>query len=350
MSNKLKTYFPMLREREEILEEILCSAQLRHTFELWSEDQQEMFLDFCAGIRGPKILYDSFFKEILNPEIHQERLESLISAIMNQKVTIVQILPLESPRLADESTLLLMDIVVKLEDGTIVNIEMQKIGYYFPGQRCACYSADLLLRQYKHIKDQTVKNKKKFSYRDVKTVCTIVIFEKSPREFLAFPEHYIHRFSQQSDTGLKLDLLQNFHLVSLDIFRKRPHNNLINTPLEAWLSFLSTDEPEQIIILIEAFPEFKEVYQDVYELCNNTERVMQMFSKELRELDHNTAEYMVDVMQEELNSANETIKNMSEEIIKANKQKAEAERQNAKDAQRIAELERLLAEATGKQL
>ncbi len=43
-----------------------------------------------------------------------------------------------------------MDIVVELEDGSIANVEAQKIGYAFPGQRSACYSADLLLRQYKH--------------------------------------------------------------------------------------------------------------------------------------------------------------------------------------------------------
>ncbi|MCI8382371.1 MAG: hypothetical protein HFI07_11375 [Lachnospiraceae bacterium] len=55
-------------------------------------------------------------------------------------------------RIADETSLLITDIVVELEDGSIANVEMQKIGYLFPGQRCACYSADLLLRQYKRVR------------------------------------------------------------------------------------------------------------------------------------------------------------------------------------------------------
>ena len=42
------------------------------------------------------------------------------------------------PRLADESTLLIMDVVVKLSDGSIVNLEIQKLGYMFPGERSAC--------------------------------------------------------------------------------------------------------------------------------------------------------------------------------------------------------------------
>ena len=56
---------------------------------------------------------------------------------------IVDVLPNDGTRLADESTLLITDMVVQLEDGSIANLEIQKIGYYFPGERSACYSADL---------------------------------------------------------------------------------------------------------------------------------------------------------------------------------------------------------------
>ena len=42
------------------------------------------------------------------------------------------------------------------------------------------------------------------------------------------------------------------------------------------------------------------MYEEVYEMCRNTEKVMNMFSKELRELDRNTVQYMIDEMQEEL--------------------------------------------------
>ena len=79
--------------------------------------------------------YDSFFKEIMNPELHAERLEELLSLLLEQKVKIHQLLPHESARIADEGTLLIMDIVVELEDGSLANIEIQKIGYAFPGQR-----------------------------------------------------------------------------------------------------------------------------------------------------------------------------------------------------------------------
>ena len=52
--------------------------------------------------------------------------------------------------------------------------------------------------------------------------------------------------------------------VPLDIFRKTMENKDINTELEAWLTFLSTDDPEQIYNLIRKFPMFKEMYEDFF--------------------------------------------------------------------------------------
>ena len=61
--------------------------------------------------------------------------------------------------------------------------------------------------------------------------------------------------------------------------------------------FYSTQEPERIIELINQYPMFRQMYGDVYEVCRNMEKVMEMFSEELREMDRNTVQYMVDEMQ-----------------------------------------------------
>ena len=152
------------------------------------------------------MLYDSFFKEIMNPKTTPERLEEFLSLVLKQKVTILKVLPNDSTRIADESSLLIMDIVVELADGSIANVEVQKVGYAFPGQRCACYSADLLLRQYKRVRSE---KKKRFSYRDIKKVYTIVLYEKSSKEFHEFSSLYIHHVEPKSDTGIQLELLQD---------------------------------------------------------------------------------------------------------------------------------------------
>ena len=144
MAAMLKEYFPMIREREEVMAEIAKSGMLQTKFDGWEAEQQEEFLNICTGVKGLKLLYDGFFKEVMNPEYVPERLDDFLSQMLRQKVKVVKVLPNDSVRIADESSLLIMDIVVELEDGSIANVEMQKIGYLFPGQRSACYSADLL--------------------------------------------------------------------------------------------------------------------------------------------------------------------------------------------------------------
>ena len=331
-TTKLKQYFPMIREREDIKQEICENPKLLEKYREWDEEQQEEFLDYCTGVKGVKILYDAFFKEIMNPENTPERLNELLSLLLGQSVTIKRVLPGDSTRLADEQSLLIMDILVELADTSLANVEVQKIGYSFPGQRSACYSSDLLLRQYKRVKGE---KKKAFSYKDIKSVYTIVFFETSIKEFHEYPQNYIHKFKQQSDTGLGLELLQKYVFIPLDIFRGIYHNdgksNVKNSAnsggdkhhkvvkrrwnkREAWLTFLSTDEPEIIIELIRQYPEFKEMYEEIYVMCQNVEKVMEMFSKELIQLDRNTVQYMIDEMQDTIDVQKEKIDTQKEEL------------------------------------
>ena len=342
-TTKLKQYFPMIREREDIKQEIRENPKLLEKYREWDEEQQEEFLDYCTGVKGVKILYDAFFKEIMNPENTPERLNELLSLLLGQSVTIKRVLPGDSTRLADEQSLLIMDILVELADTSLANVEVQKIGYRFPGQRSACYSSDLLLRQYKRVKGE---KKKAFSYKDIKSVYTIVFFETSIKEFHEYPQNYIHKFKQQSDTGLELELLQKYVFIPLDIFRGIYHNdgksngknsaNRCWNKTEAWLTFLSTDEPEIIIELISQYPEFKEMYEEIYVMCQNVEKVMEMFSKELIQLDRNTVQYMIDEMQDTIDVQKEELEAKQETI---DTQKGELERQKATISTQKNELE-----------
>ncbi|MEI3189343.1 MAG: hypothetical protein V8S38_06625 [Lachnospiraceae bacterium] len=77
---------------------------------------------------------------------------------------------------------------------------------------------------------------------------------------------------------------------------------------------MSSDEPEDIVRLITDYPEFKVIYDEVYNLCLNVEKVMEMFSKELKELDQNTVQLMIEEMQEELDAKDVEIKTQKKEL------------------------------------
>jgi len=329
----LKQYFPMLWQKEELLSTIKHSPYLFSIYDNWTSKQQEEFINFCTGVRGIKLLYDSFFKEIMNPESTPERLNDFLSLLLNQTVQILSVLPNDSTRIADENSLLVTDIVVKLEDGSLANIEIQKIGYGFPGQRSACYSSDLLLRQYKRVRSEKNRNNQKFSYKDIKDVYTIVLYEKSPAEFKNQPNTYLHYFEQKSDTGIKLPLLQKFLFIPLDIFLENQHNKDISNRLDAWLLFFASDDPNDIVRLIGEYPEFQAMYEQAYQICRNVEDVMGLFSEELKILDRNTVLYMIDEMQNVLDEHKATI---VEQLNALDEHKATiAEQQNALDEHKV---------------
>lgn len=310
-----------------MLDDICSRTKLYYLYQSWDPAGQQEFLDICSGAKGVKMLYDSFFKEIMNPEYAPERLSEFLSLILGQTIRILDVLPNDSTRLSADRSLILTDIVVELEDHSIANVEIQKQGYLFPGQRSACYSADLLLRQYQRVRSIRGKH---FTYKDVKNVYTIVLFEQSPAVFHR-PEYqdiYLHHAFSVTDTGIPIELLQEYCFIPLDIFMKHFHNKGIQNDLDAWLAFLSIDDPELIVTLLSRYPKFRDMYADVYELCRNTEDIMGLFSKELQMLDENTVDYMIDEMQatidelkrdnQELQTSNQNLQTSNQELQTSN--------------------------------
>ena len=116
-----------------------------------------------------------------------------------------------------------------------------------------------------------------------------------------------------------MNLLQEYTFICLDIFDNIIHNEgrKIENRLEEWLVFLSQDDPDMIIKLLNQNADFQEIYEEVYTICLNMERMMEMFSKELAILDRNTVKLMIDEMEEEVvevkRKAEEAVKKAEEE-------------------------------------
>ena len=83
-----------------------------------------------------------------------------------------------------------------------------------------------------------------------------------------------------------MNLLQKYLFVALDNFRSIKHNEsskmVINNRLEAWLAFMCMDDPDDILRIIESCPDFKEMYEQIYDIYRNLDGVMRMFSKNCR--------------------------------------------------------------------
>ena len=342
-----------------------------------NEEWAGRYEDFLKGKKSLPLLYDPFFKKIFNPTERRDRLSELVSCLLGQKVTVLEVFPNEDSQFL--GVMIIMDMVVLMADGSIANIEIQKISYDFPAERISCYSADLVLRQYKMItgKNQVGKHElstngsSKPSYKDMRKVHTIILFEDSNKSLISDMDKalYFHVGKTKFNTGIKIELLQDFVLVSLDTFRKYRYSDIKEGRTEItdydydssqyndelvsekmkrdrlkFLSLFVAETPQEIDKLVETFPDLELVRQDINEYLERPGEVLSMFSEALRILDRNTAELMVDRMKDEivdLREQNDELKVHTDElkaendVLKASSDKKDAE---------IARLKKLLEE------
>ncbi len=288
----------VMGEKDEVIRIFKDSPMLYGRFQRLNNQWRQRFLDFCRGKKTLPLTYDPFFKRIFHPDIHPDRLSRFVSSILGIKVRVVRILPSEDS-LLDGGTLLIMDLLGELEDGSLINIEIQKQGYAFPAERITCYFSDLVMRQYARVKGEKGKN---FTYHDIRKVYVIVIYEKSTGEFHKISDAYIHHGNTVFDTGLDLKLLQEYFLIALDVFQKFPYPK-IRSEQTAWLSLLTTENMEDAEKLMEEYPEYlwiEEIYEEMAMLCHRPEEVLELFSEALKILDENTVKYMIEELQKEL--------------------------------------------------
>ena len=336
--------------KEKALRILQEDAGSYRTYLSFEQQHQEKLLALLMGKRGLAITYDTFFKHVMNPDLHPERLEGFLSALLSQKVKIRTVLPQTGNKLTEAGSLVIMDLLVELEDGSIINVEIQKLGYYFSGERSCCYESDLIMRQYNRVKAERGKH---FSFRDLKPVCMIILMEHSAKPFLEAAPSYMHRQQISYDSGAKVASLYKTIYVSLDIFHAVVHN--ISNPLEAWLTFLSSDAPERIVELVNAYPEFLEYYQEIVKFRTHPKELITMYSEALLILDRNTSQLMIEDMQETIEQLKElaaekdaALAQMDSIITQKDDALAKMENSIAKKdsalAQKDAEISRLAAE------
>ena len=312
--------------------------------------------DFLKGRRSLPLLYDPFFKKIFNPTERRDRLSELVSCLLGQKVTVLEVFPNEDSQFL--GVMIIMDMVVLMADGSIANIEIQKISYDFPAERISCYSADLVLRQYKMITgkgEHQMNGSSKPSYKDMRKVHTIILFEDSNKSLISDMDKalYFHVGKTKFNTGIKIELLQDFVLVSLDTFKKyrysdikegrteitdydydssQYNNALVSEKMKRdrlkFLSLFVAETPQEIDRLIEIFPDLESVRRDINEYLERPGEVLSMFSEALRILDRNTAELMVDRMKDEIVDLKEQKDELTGHINELQEQKAELMNQN----------------------
>ncbi len=131
------------------------------------------------------------------------------------------------------------------------------------------------------------------------------------------PPCYIHYGKTTFDTGLKLELLQEYCLIALDEFRKYPYPK-DRSEQTAWLSLLATEDIREAEKLIEEYPWLEEIYREAAALRRDPEEVLDMYSEALWILDRNTVRYMIEEQKKEIDEKKKEIEE-KEKVIEESK-------------------------------
>ena len=325
---------PSFPSREAVEAHLKSEPDIFLDYLLLPSFMQKELVDFCMGKQGLKITYDTVFRKIFDPDTEKglKRLESLLSAIMGRPLKIISVMPREGTQLAESASFVVMDVLVQLDDMSFANIEMQKIGYSFPLARADCYISDIIMRQYVSVKAELGSD---FTFNDLHKVYGIILMEQSPGEFHKAAGHYIHKRKPVFDTGIYKDNpgLHEDIFLYLDSFHSNVHNiTKSSSELEAWLTFLSATDPLVIGALIEAFPCFAPIYQEIMEFAKDPKELIGMLSKELYIMDKNMERLMVSQLQEEV-----TAEKARADAAVAERDKIVAERDTAVTKAKVAE-------------
>ena len=368
-----------IRNYEAALNSLADNPSTKHLYGYLMSDKEwfDRFTGFFAGKKTLPLLYDPFFKMIFNPVESRARLSELVSCILGQHVTVIEVFPDTS--YAFVNSFVIMDMVVRLDDGSITNIEIQKVPYDFPAARISCYSADLVLRQFRMLQgmnegqrndyyDDAATGKagnetsqaaggssSKPSYENMKKVHTIIFFEKSSSSLKSPKDKrlYFHVGKTVFNTEINMKLLQEYHLISLDTFRKYRYSDIIKGRIDSadidcddtqyenrltekmrrdrlmYLSLFTAETPDEINRLAALFPELFPIRQKIREYLTRPKEVINMFSEALRILDNNTAELMADRFKAQLENAKIEVKAVKHEL-KTTKKEVTAARQELK--------------------
>ena len=106
--------------------------------------------------------------------------------------------------------------------------------------------------------------------------------------------------------------MQEYCLIALDVFRKLPYPK-VRDEQSAWLSLLTTENPEDAKELISEYPWLREIYEETAMLRQKPEEVLGMFSEALKILDQNTVKYMIEELQKEIEEKDAVIAAVTKE-------------------------------------
>lgn len=175
------------------------------------------------------IIFKAFFSRKGNEIFLIDFLESLLN-IKIEKIKIKEEVNLEQLSVEEKGGRL--DLQAKLNDGVIVNIELQMKNYFNIEERTTIYSSKVISRETERGSD----------YNDINKVIMINILGYNLLEF----EEYISETVIVLDKHREYEMLKGMKWYFIELPKFRKQNPNMNEKIDQWLSFIDDSNKEAV--------------------------------------------------------------------------------------------------------
>ena len=205
---------------------------------------------------------DIMFKAFFSKKGNERFLKGFLSAILGEKIKIKKVIhDARLEQLAREQKYGVLDLDVELENGEIINIEMQMKNFNNMEKRTTFYASKKIVEQFE-------PNSK---YKDMKKVIVIAILDYT---FLDLPE-YVTRTVRVADKHREYEINNDveYYYIELEKFRKQ--NPDMKEEINQWLAFIDMERGD---LLEMAKKENKEIEEamETYETLTGDEEMKRL--------------------------------------------------------------------------
>jgi len=207
----------------------------------------------------------------------------------------------------------IVDVLAVLEEGTKVNVEMQKVSRYFSVKRFLYYWSITYGRGFE----------KGSHYEDLNDAICILIVEGKLPELENLPYHTIWRVKCEEDTSRVLTSVLELHIIELGKLKE----NCGNDPeLDDWLWFIADPKDEKVKKSMEQKPEIKEAMEKLRVMSEDEEMQLIAFYEDLADHDRATRKFREERAEEKIKEAERMTKDAEKKQKDAEKKQKDVEK------------------------
>ena len=172
-----------------------------------------------------KVTNDYIFKKIFGKKGNESILKNFLSAILQIEIKSIEVITdANLEKELENNKLGILDIEAKLDENTIVNIEMQVINRYNMLERTLFYWSGIYYNILQKGED----------YKEIKKVIAINILDYN--EFEEGPYHEIAKLRREYKNKILTDKME-IHFIQIPKFKREKEN--AQTGLGEWMSFIA---------------------------------------------------------------------------------------------------------------